>query len=91
MYKQRVESKGKESTLAMKSRTNLALAMKTAYHGVEAERLFTEVVVTSTQVHGSEHRLTKAIESKFQICKVREVGIKSQGCRGRSQLQLYAR
>ena len=71
-----VEQEGEESN-AMRARANFAAALKIAYHGVEAERLFTKVVVTSTQVHGSEHRLTKAIESKFQLCKVRVVGIKS--------------
>ena len=72
-----VEQEGEESTYAMRARANFAGALKKAYHGVEADRLFAEVVATSIRVHGPDNHLTKAIVSNFQLCITREVEIKS--------------
>ena len=62
-----VEQEGEESN-AMRARANFAAALKIAYHGVEAERLFTKVLSCHEHPgYGKDHHLAKAIESNFQL------------------------
>ena len=55
---------------------NLAVTLKGAYRGIEAERLLTKLVAISKRVHGPDHNTTKRAESELLDCKTRYVGIK---------------
>ena len=54
---------------------NLAVALKNAHHGIEAERLLTNLASSSKRVHGPAHHLTQRVESYLHFFKVRGVGV----------------
>lgn len=80
-YKQRIGSKGQEHTATLDAGAALAVALKNAHHGIEAERLLTKLVSISMRAHGPDHQITKSAKSDLQKIKVRRVRIKHQNGR----------
>ncbi|KAL7524752.1 hypothetical protein ACHAWF_001066, partial [Thalassiosira exigua] len=58
-------------------RTLVKLLWGSGLHGLECDRLVTNLLTTSQRVHGLEHPLTKELEDLLLRCRIREVGIES--------------
>ena len=65
-YKQHADQLGRENTVTINSGVNLAITLRKASRGVEAERLLTELVAISMRVHGQDHKVTKRAELNLQ-------------------------
>lgn len=59
--------------------SNLASALWSSDHGIEAQRLLAKLAATSTRVHGPDHVYTKRIESKLEALKERYIFTKLEG------------
>jgi hypothetical protein len=75
VYKANVKHFGRVHTATISAGRNLAVALHNAYHGIEAERLLTELASSCKRFHGPDHCLTQRVESDLQKCKVRKVWI----------------
>ena len=86
-YTSNVEGFGQGSIATINTGVDLAVALKDAYHGIEAEILLTKLASRSKRFHGPGHQLTQQVESNLQNCKVRVVAILRVETRLNSHLQ----
>ena len=63
MYKLRIAEYGEGHEDTIKSGTKYALRLRKANRGDEARELLTILLATSKQVFGSDHNITKSVES----------------------------
>ena len=77
-YKYRIEALGQDALITLHLGVDVAVTLKQANNGIEAERLLTKLATISNRVHGPDHVLTKKADSHLQQCKVRCVNIESK-------------
>ena len=77
-YKYRIEALGQDAPSTLSVGVNVAVTLKQANSGIEAERLLTKLATISNRVHGPDHDLTKKVLTELKKCKVRCVKIESK-------------
>ena len=75
LHKHLLEKCGQENIETTTTGLNLAVCLKHAHHGIEAERLTTKLVAISKRVLGSDHNVTKRAESLLFNFQERFVGL----------------
>ena len=76
MYALSIELCGEDGMGTIKAGIDLALVLKGAGRGIEAERLFSKLAATSHRIHGLDHEITKRAERHLQECKTRCVNVR---------------
>jgi hypothetical protein len=66
LYELRIAEDGEESEYTIDAGKNYADILQKSNHGEEARELLTKLLATSKQVFGSDHNITKDIESKLK-------------------------
>ena len=74
LYEESVASWGGGNPLSVDDGVKLVLSLKNAGHGIEAERLASDVFVISRRVLGSRHESTMIAQKALHYCKTRIVG-----------------
>jgi hypothetical protein len=69
LHKLRVAKYGEENAITISDGMNLAIALWTGHHVIEAESLLRRVVAVSKRVHGPQHKTTKQAESLLRQVK----------------------
>jgi hypothetical protein len=63
LYELRMAKYGEEHEHTILAGRSYAIALRDAKHGEEARELLTKLLATSKQVFGSDHNITKSVES----------------------------
>lgn len=77
-YKESTENFGGQNSQAVEAGADLAISLKEAGHGIEAERLASKLLVTSSRVLGLHHECTKFVQNTLLYCKTRIVRYQDQ-------------
>jgi hypothetical protein len=72
-YNESCKKYGLTSELTLMLGVTLANELKKQYHGIQAERLITELANASRRVHGPDHTCTKSTNECLMVCKTRFV------------------
>lgn len=72
-YNDKIHKRGEDDALTIKAGVELAEKLHNSHHGIEAERLLTKLVETSSRVHGISHECTQRVVSILTGVQVRGV------------------
>ena len=87
-YEKCIEDYGGEYPMSVEYGVELVNSLKLAGHGIEAERLASDLLVTSSRVLGRHHKSTRMVQRALHYCKTRIVGYHGHGQDGFSSYQL---
>ena len=77
-YGEMIQRRGEHAILTIRSGNNLAEALLSMFHTIEALRLLERIVQISSRVHGSDHRDTKMVNLLWQSFKPQYVYFEQQ-------------
>ena len=73
LYQSTCKRNGDADSTALRQGADLAIQLRRMCHSIEAQRLLTSLAVTSKRVHGPNHDITKAIQSRLDVIKERRI------------------